>query len=171
MELSATDRLLLAQAADGLPLVPSPYAALGRAAGVSEGETIARLAALKAAGAIKRLGLIVRHHELGYRANAMVAWDVPDAQVDAVGTRMASIPFITLCYRRRRAPPQWPYNLFAMIHGTDRAVVLGQIDQLNRELGLEPAPRAVLFSRSRFKQRGARYATKGAAWTRSTAAS
>lgn len=171
MELSAVDRLLLARAAAGLPLTPRPYAALAQALGVSEGDAIARLTVLKSAGAIRRLGLIVRHRELGYRANAMVAWDVPDAQVDAVGMRMATVPFVTLCYRRRRAPPRWPYNLYAMIHGTERAAVLGQIGRLNRELGLAAVPRAILFSHRRFKQCGARYAAKEGPWIISTAAS
>ncbi len=171
MELSATDRRLLAQAAAGLPLTPRPFAAIGRAAGLTESEAIARLCALQSAGAVKRLGLIVRHHELGYRANAMVAWDIPDQAVDSIGARMAAFAFVTLCYRRRRAPPQWPYNLFAMIHGTDRAVVSGQIQRLNRELALEGAPCAVLFSRRRFKQRGARYADPEVTWPSSTAAS
>jgi DNA-binding Lrp family transcriptional regulator len=171
MELSASDRRLLAKAAEGLPLVPRPFAALGRAAGLSETDALARLAALQSAGAVKRLGLIVRHRELGYRANAMVAWDIPDGDVDAVGARMSGFPFVTLCYRRRRAPPQWPYNLFAMIHGTERAAVLKQIGDLNRQLELEAKPQAVLFSRRRFKQRGARYSASEASWTSSTAAS
>lgn len=171
MELSVADRLLLVRAAEGLPLTPRPFAALGRAVGMSERDAITRLCALRSAGAIKRLGLIVRHRELGYRANAMVVWDIPDQAVDAIGARMAAFPFVTLCYRRRRAPPQWPYNLFAMIHGTERAAVNGHIQRLNRELVLEGAPHAVLFSRRRFKQRGARYADPEVTWTSSTAAS
>ncbi len=178
MELSALDRAVLARVAQGLALVGRPFAVLGRAAGTTESDAIRRLRHLKVNGAIKRMGLIVRHHELGYRANAMVAWDIDDVEVDTVGARMAALPFVTLCYRRRRAPPRWPYNLFAMIHGTDCAVVRAQIDRAITELGLRDQPHAVLFSRRRFKQRGARYdvataagATEDASWTRSIAAS
>ena len=87
----------------------------------------------------------------------MTVWDIPDAQVDAVGEKIAAYPFVTLCYQRPRRPPEWPYNLFCMIHGRDRDGVLAQVGTLNRELGLDGRAQAVLFSRRRFKQRGARY--------------
>ena len=99
----------------------------------------------------------MRHHELGWRANAMTVWDVPDAQVAAAGGRLRELPFVTLCYRRPRRPPAWPYNLFCMIHGRDRARVLDQVEEATRIGGLDRLPRDVLFSVRRFKQRGARY--------------
>jgi DNA-binding Lrp family transcriptional regulator len=162
MALSDSDRQLLAAIEDGLPLVPRPYAAIGASIGRSEDAVIADLQRLIDAGVIARFGLIVRHHELGYRANAMVVWDVDDADVAAVGPRMAALPFVTLCYRRPRRPPDWPYNLYCMIHGRDRATVLAQVDDLAATVGLDDVPRQVLFSRRRFKQRGARYAAAGA---------
>jgi len=70
---------------------------------------------------------------------------------------MGRFEFVTLCYRRPRRLPDWPYNLFTMIHGRDRDEVLANIDRLVRECGLEDIPRDVLFSRRRFKQRGAIY--------------
>jgi DNA-binding Lrp family transcriptional regulator len=108
-------------------------------------------------GIIKRFGVIVRHHELGYTANAMVVWDIPDAVVDDAATRIIRLPFITLCYRRPRRPPSWPYNLFCMIHGKDRSTVLAQIEHLRSEASVADFAHAVLFSRKQFKQRGARY--------------
>lgn len=157
MELSELDRRLILAVQDGLPLVPQPYAAVAEAAGCSEDQALARLTAMMEAGVIKRLGLVVRHHELGYRANAMTVWDVPDAEVEEVGRRMAAFPCVTLCYRRPRRPPEWPYNLFAMVHGRDRHRVEAQVEAMARDLGLVGHRRAVLFSLRRFKQRGARY--------------
>ncbi|HET6470052.1 MAG TPA: hypothetical protein VFG43_16885 [Geminicoccaceae bacterium] len=163
MGLSAEDRRLLGAIQDGLPLVPRPFAAVGRTVGRSEGEVIERLHRLQGQGVIRRMGVIVRHHELGYRANAMVVWDVPDGRTAEVGRGLAALPFVTLCYRRPRRPPAWPYNLFCMIQGRDRASVEGLIERATRAAGLEAVPRAVLFSRRRFKQRGARYADPPAA--------
>ena len=74
------------------------------------------------------------------------------------GRRLAALSYVTLCYRRPRRPPVWPYNLFCMIHGRERGVVEGQIAQATRAAGLEGLRSTVLFSRRRFKQRGARYA-------------
>jgi DNA-binding Lrp family transcriptional regulator len=141
----------------GLPLVERPYAAIAQALGLDESAVIARLRELLEEGAIKRLGVVVRHRELGYRANAMVVWDLPDGEVDELGARIGTIPFVTLCYRRPRRLPEWPYNLFTMIHGRSREAVLGQVAELQRSLGRGPIPHAVLFSGQRFKQRGALY--------------
>lgn len=155
------DNRLLAEIADGLPLAPEPYAAIGARLGIGEGEVIARLKVLVARGVIRRFGAVVRHHELGFTANAMCVWDVPDADADAIGKAVATYPFVTLCYRRPRRLPAWPYNLFCMIHGRDRDAVREQIAILNRTTALGHYPHAVLFSRRRFKQQGARYAHAG----------
>jgi DNA-binding Lrp family transcriptional regulator len=155
MDMNDQNRRLLAAMQNGLPLTPRPYRDLGARLGMSEVEVLRRLSALLEAGVIKRLGLIVRHRELGYAANAMAVWDVPDEDADAVGRRIAGIDFVSLCYRRPRRMPDWPYNLFCMIHGRDRRVVLGQVEAVARLAGLTDRPSAVLFSRRRFKQRGA----------------
>jgi DNA-binding Lrp family transcriptional regulator len=155
--LDDRDRLLLAAIQPGLPLVPRPYARLAAGLGLDEAEVIDRLQRLKAAGVIRRLGVVVRHHELGYRANAMVVWDVPDAEVRALGRCLAGFDFITLCYQRPRRLPQWRYNLYCMIHGTSRVEVLAQLAWLVERCGLQALAHEVLFSRQRFKQCGAAY--------------
>jgi DNA-binding Lrp family transcriptional regulator len=141
----------------GLPLVARPYREIGARLGMSEQTVIERLRAMIDIGIIKRLGVVVRHHELGYRANAMVVWDIPDDRVDQTGRQLGDIDCVTLCYQRPRRLPDWPYNLFCMVHGQDREEVLGCIARLVEVLGLGDIRHAVLFSGRRFKQRGARY--------------
>ena len=157
MTLAAPDRALLAAVAEGLPLVSRPYAAIGARLGMSEWAVLDGLGRLAADGVISRFGIVVRHHELGWRANAMTVWDVPDDRVAAAGACLRELPFVTLCYRRPRHRPGWPYNLFCMIHGRDREKVLAQVETATCEAGLEGLARDVLFSLRRFKQRGARY--------------
>ena len=156
--LDALDQRLIRAVQQGLPLVARPYAEIGARIGLSETQVMARLQRLLAEGAIKRMGVVVRHRELGYRANAMVVWDVPDGRVNELGHCLAQFDFVTLCYQRPRRLPDWPYNLFCMIHGRDRPSVLGRVDELVQRCGLGDIPKAVLFSRRRFKQRGAWYA-------------
>lgn len=163
MELSPADRVLLAALEEGLPLVPRPFAVLGERLGLGEEEVLARLAALRAAGVINRAGLIVRHRELGFRANAMVVLDVPDDALEAAGTRLAREPSVSLCYARPRRPPLWPYNLFCMVHGRERRETLREIHAILMRAGLEAVPRGVLFSKRRFVQRAARYGPLDAA--------
>ncbi len=148
---------VIAALQEGLPLEARPYAALGQPIGLSEGEVIDALGSLIDRGVIRRFGVIVRHRALGIRANGMVVWDIPDDQVVAAGRRLAELPYVTLCYRRPRRLPDWPYNLFCMIHGSDRATVLDQVTEAAEACGLSDVPRDILFSRRCFKQRGARY--------------
>jgi len=151
------DRRIIAAIQGGLPITERPYAVVASALDLDEATVIARIAGMTERGIIKRFGIVLRHHELGYRANAMVVWDVPDADAGALASRMCRCSFVTLCYRRPRRPPHWQYNLYCMIHGRDRAAVLAQIDSMIVECGLVRYPYTVLFSRRRFKQCGARY--------------
>jgi DNA-binding Lrp family transcriptional regulator len=150
------DRALLAALEDGLPLVARPYRAIGEALGLSEADVIARLRRLSDGGVLSRFGVVVRHRALGYTANAMVVWDIPDHRVDHAGHALARYPFVTLCYRRPRREG-WPYNLFCMIHGRAEEIVLLQVAELRAALRPDVRGHAVLFSTRAFKQHGARY--------------
>lgn len=152
--LSAAEADLMAALEDGLALVAQPYAELARRAGLDEATALGFLREWQAEGLIKRFGIVVRHHELGYRANAMVVFDLPDVEVAAAGARLAAEPTVTLCYQRERNLPHWPYNLYCMVHGRSREDVAPIVERLTALAGREPA---VLFSVRRFKQCGARY--------------
>jgi DNA-binding Lrp family transcriptional regulator len=156
------ERRLIAAIQSGLPLVERPFAVAGAQAGMSEAEALAALQNLLDCGVIKRMGVVVRHHELGYRANAMVVWDIPDEEVSSVGACLGSIEYVTLCYRRPRRLPGWRYNLFCMIHGHDRVEVLARVEEMRENCGLRDVASEVLFSTRRFKQCGARYARAAA---------
>ena len=161
--LDATEQRLLGVLQHGLELVPRPFARLGAQAGMGENETLATLKRWRSEGLVKRFGIVVRHHELGYTANAMVVWDVPYAEVERIGGRLAAEPEVTLCYQRRRHRPEWPYNLFCMIHGRERVGVERAVAELRQRFRLDAYPHAILFSRRRFKQRGAHYVAQAAA--------
>ncbi|MCF7980790.1 MAG: AsnC family protein [Pseudomonadales bacterium] len=140
---------------EGLPLVEKPYQEIARQLAVSEQVVIEKIAELKRQGLIKRFGMVLRHHELGYAANCMVVWDIPDDRVDQVAERLANSACVTLCYQRPRRD-KWSYNLFCMIHGKERAQVERQLQEMIEAHQLD-YPHQLLFSSRRFKQRGARY--------------
>jgi siroheme decarboxylase len=149
-------RPLAARLEDGLALVERPFATIGAPLGLDEAEVIAALRGWCEAGTLRRLGLVLRHHEFGIAANAMTVFDVPEADADAIGIRLAAQPGVTLCYRRASAPG-WPYNVYCMVHGREREAVQRLIDDATVAAGLADRPRQVLFSTRRFKQTGARY--------------
>lgn len=152
--LSEQERKLAAAIAGGLPLVEKPYEAVARALGLAEAEVLALLSKMLAEGRIRRIGAVIRHRRLGYEANAMAVWDVPDDQAAGIGRALASEPAVTLCYRRARALPHWRYNLYCMVHGKERGEVLQRLARLD---AVAPFPGAVLFSTRCFSQRAAQY--------------
>ena len=156
-QADALDLRLLAAIQNGLPITPHPYADIAARIDITEQAVLERLALLQHAGIIKRFGIVVRHHELGIAANAMVVWDVSDEQVDRLGACLANFEFVSLCYRRPRRLPQWRYNLYCMIHGKSRDEVLAHLTHMIQSCGLQALPHEVLFSKRRFKQRGAAY--------------
>jgi len=151
--LNALERRLAARVAAGLPLETRPFAAFG----MPEEELIGTLGRWLACGVVRRIGAVVRHRRLGYEANAMVVWDVPDDEASDAGRHLAADSAVTLCYRRARVLPEWPYNLYCMVHGRERSAVTQTIERLCTQHGMGKVPRAVLFSTRCFSQRVARY--------------
>lgn len=154
------DRRLVLATQGGLPLVPRPYAALAAQLGCSEAEVCERLGAMLARGVIRRIGAVPNHYAIGYTANGMSVWDIDDACVDAVGELVGALDFVTHCYRRPRRLPDWPYNLFAMVHAGSREAALGCVADIAAlvEYRFPAALRAqdVLFSTAILKKTGLR---------------
>ena len=157
---SPFENALIEIISEGLPLVAQPYAAIAAQLGCSEAMVIDGIERIMARGDIKRFGVVVRHRKLGYRANGMVVWDIPDARVAEVGHCIGQYSFVTLCYQRPRRLPDWRYNLFSMIHGQDRDAVIEQVEFIVEQCGLHDIEHEILFSQRCFKQRGASYTHK-----------
>jgi DNA-binding Lrp family transcriptional regulator len=151
------EKSLIEAIGHGLPLVSRPYEAIAKQIGSSESAVIEGIQRIVQRGDIKRFGIVVRHRELGYRANGMVVWDIPDEHIEEIGHCIGKYEFVTLCYQRPRCLPDWSYNLFSMIHGRDRGDVRGQVALIVEQCGLQKIPHEILFSGKCFKQRGAKY--------------
>ena len=150
------DRRLVAATQGGLPLVPRPYDALAEMLGTSADAVRERLAQGLEQGLVRRIGAVPNHYRLGYRANGMTVWDVDDELVDALGERIGALAFVSHCYRRPRHVPDWPYNLFAMLHGRSRAEVECQRDAVRAVLGAASRGDEVLYSTAILKKTGLR---------------
>ena len=153
-------RLIIATQA-GLPLVPRPYDLLAEQLGVSAEVVKARLAAMLESGLIRRIGAVPNHYAIGYTANGMSVWDVDDAHIEALGQAIGRLDFVTHCYERPRALPDWPYNLFAMVHAGDRPTVLARVGEIATLLGPACRGHDVLFSTEILKKTGLRIGNDG----------
>ena len=156
MMLTDEERALILAIQDGLPIVPEPYRAVAEQIGTTEEHVLETLRALAARGVIKRLGAVPNHLALGFTANGMAVWDVPDDRVSEVGSRLGGMPEVSHCYRRPRRPPDWPYNLYAMVHGYTREEVMAAVERIAHELGIASLPHEVIFSTRPLKKQGTR---------------
>jgi DNA-binding Lrp family transcriptional regulator len=156
--IDAVDRRIVAATQAGLPLSPRPYRAVAESLGLSEREVMRRMARMLADGVIRRIGAVPNHYALGYGANGMSVWDVPDRAVGEIGRRVGALPFVTHCYRRPRHPPEWPYNLFAMVHGKSRDEVAAKVAEIAALLGADAHRHDVLYSTRILKKTGLRLA-------------
>ena len=152
----AVDRRIVIATQEGLPLAQRPYHEVARQVGVPEEEVMVRIGRMLAAGAIRRIGVVPNHYALGYRFNGMSVWDVPDELADALGVRIGVVPFVSHCYLRVRHPPEWPYNLFAMVHGRSRADVEAKVRELALLVGDADRGHDVLYSTRILKKTGLR---------------
>jgi len=111
------DRQLVRVCQEDLPLVPAPFAAWADALGITQEDLLGELGRLRQEGRLRRVAAVLRHRQAGFAANAMGVWVVPPDQVDKAGSIMAGFAAVSHCYERPAYPPEWPYNLFTMVHG------------------------------------------------------
>lgn len=157
-QMDAADRALIKATQAGLPLVARPYDALAAQLGTNGADVQTRLRRLLDAGVIRRIGAVPNHYAIGYTANGMSVWDVDDMRIDALGAAVGGLDFVTHCYRRPRRLPEWPYNLFAMVHGHDRDEVAAKVAQIAALLGDACRAHDVLYSSRILKKTGLRLA-------------
>ena len=156
--LDAIDRRIVVETQAGLPLVPRPYQEIAARIGIPETEVMARLRRLQESGALRRIGAVPNHYRLGYRANGMSVWDLPDNEIGRLGPKVGALDYVSHAYHRPRHPPLWPYNLFAMVHGRTREEVEDKVAQIAALLGDACRGHAVLYSTRILKKTGLRLA-------------
>ena len=156
--MDALDRAIIFATQEGLPLVPQPYQAVAEQVGITPNEVMERLRAMLGSGVIRRIGAVPNHYALGYKANGMTVWDVADECIDELGERIGQLDFVSHCYQRPRHLPDWTYNLFAMVHGHDRAETEQKAQQIAELLGDACLSHEILYSTRILKKTGLRIA-------------
>ncbi|MBK9784507.1 MAG: AsnC family transcriptional regulator [Betaproteobacteria bacterium] len=150
------DRALIVATQGGLPLVARPYHTIGEQIGIAGEEVMRRMQALLNGGIIRRIGAVPNHYAIGWTANGMTVWDVADDKVDELGPLVGALPFVTHSYRRPRALPAWPYNLFAMVHGSSREECSAKALEIRALLGDACRANDILYSTRILKKTGLR---------------
>ena len=154
--IDEVDRAIIAATQDGLPLVPQPFHEVARRVGLQAPEVMERMRRMQVEGIIRRIGAVPNHYRLGYEANGMSVWDVTDDRIAEAGRRVGELAFVSHCYHRPRCPPDWPYNLFAMVHGRSRDEVADKVARIAELLGSDQRGYEILYSTRLLKKTGLR---------------
>ncbi len=150
------DRSIIVATQDGLPLSPRPYHTVAGELGMQPAEVMRRMRRMLDAGIIRRIAVVPNHYALGYTANGMSVWNVPDEHVAELGLKVGALDFVSHCYHRPRHLPDWPFNLFAMVHARDRSQIDRMVRLIAELLGEYDHGHDVLFSTRILKKTGLR---------------
>ncbi len=152
--LTDLEKKIIALLQTDIPVVKRPFLAMAETIGISEEKFLKVLNDLNDQGMIRRFGATIKHQKSGYKANAMVAWKVPEERVERVGNIMATFSEITHCYRRNPAPG-WEYNLYTMVHAADEDGCHAIVEKISRDV--EETNYTLLFSRQELKKTSMKY--------------
>lgn len=149
-----TDKKIIRLMAGDFPLVEEPYKKLAVQVGLTEEELLTRIQNMVATKKIRKMGAVLRHGRVGFAANALCVWQVPKEAVERVALNMSQHPAVSHCYERIAAP-DWPYNLYTMIHAHSRAECEAVAEQLGKDNALTVGQ--MLYSRREWKKVGLNY--------------
>ena len=156
LETQELDRRIILATQAGLPIDPRPYERVAEQVGADAEQVKARMKLMLDEGRIRRIGVVANHYRLGYTANGMSVWNIDDEIAEAAGEQVGALDMVSHCYLRPRALPEWPYNLFAMVHGHSREEVIDKVEQIAQLLGDRVRERDILFSTRILKKTGLR---------------
>jgi DNA-binding Lrp family transcriptional regulator len=145
---------IIASIQGDIPMTERPYLEIAENLGISEDLLLKSLKKLCDKGVIRRFGATLRHQQSGYEANAMVAWQVDENDIDTVGKKVASFRAVSHCYRRNPRD-DWPYNLYTMIHAKDEASCLKIARNISEKTSIDNY--TLLFSREELKKTSMEY--------------
>ena len=157
---SELERRLVVLTQKGLPLVKQPYLELATQLGVDEQQVIDLFKNMLRTGKVRRIAAVPNHYKLGYIANGMTVWNVPDEKINSLGKQVGELEFVSHCYQRPRHGAAWPYNLFAMVHAKSRDEAKHKVEKISQLLGKDNLGSDVLFSTRILKKQGLRLINK-----------
>lgn len=135
--MDETDFKLLAVMQNGILLTVEPFKEIALAIGITQQEVMTRLKRLKQEGVIRRFGASIRPNTLGFTANALVAWKIPQNRVQEVGTYLSRLPEISHCYERKSVAGKWEYNLYTVIHARESENIERLVTQISTETEID----------------------------------
>lgn len=118
-----------------LPITGRPFLPAAEALNITEEELLNIAKDFQDKGIMRRFAAVLRHRKAGFTANAMGVWQAPEDKIDELGQQMASFKAVSHCYQRP-SYPNWPYNLFTMVHAKTLEEAQEILKTMSEETGL-----------------------------------
>jgi len=148
------DKEFIRQLQKDMEIVDRPFPQAAESLGITEEQVFEKLHHYEDIGVMRRYAAILRHREAGFTANGMIVWKVPEQRIAEVGNKLGAFPQVSHCYERP-VYPDWPYNVFSMIHckSFDEA---GEVaGQIQKQIDVDEYK--ILFSAKEFKKTRVEY--------------
>lgn len=152
--LDELDKRIISIMQDEFPLVPKPYLEIANKLGIREEELLERLKKYTQSGKIRKMGAVLKHREVGYAANALCAWIIPEDRIEEIGKIFSKFSAVTHCYARVTRP-DWPYNFYTMLHANTREQCNSIAEELAQQAGV--GEYVMLFSTKEWKKNSMKY--------------
>jgi DNA-binding Lrp family transcriptional regulator len=152
--LSESDYPVIAKLQNDLPVISRPYKLFATELGIKEHELIEKTNLYLENAIIKRYCASIHHVNAGIKSNAMIVWSVDPVKIDITGRKVAELDFVSHCYERPVCP-DWPYNLYTMVHSENEVSLMANIYKIEQITGA--SKKEILYSLKEFKKDRARY--------------
>ena len=134
----------------GLAIESRPFLTLAQELGTTEDELLEIVRSLIADGVIRRYGAILRHDQVGYSSNVLVAWKIPEERINEFKAVIHDLTEVSHGYERMSCP-EWTYNVYTMIHGHSRDECLSVVGRISSAIKIKEY--TLLFTKREFKKR------------------
>lgn len=133
--ITEQEKNLIRLVQETLPLVPDLFGDIAARTGYTKSECMATLSRWLENGTLRRIGIILRHHETGIRGNGMAVWQVDPTEADRFGEALSALPDVTHCYLRN-IPEPLKGNLYAMLYARTPEALIPRFEEITTSLGL-----------------------------------
>jgi len=148
------DKEFIRELQKDMEIVDSPFQKAAKSLGMTEDQIFEKLHHYEEIGVMRRYAAILRHREAGFTANGMIVWKVPKGRISEVGDKLGAFPQVSHCYERP-VYPDWPYNVFSMIHCKSFEEAGKVAEQIQKQINVDEYK--ILFSAREFKKTRVEY--------------
>ena len=148
------DKEFIRQLQKDIEIVDRPFLKAAQNLGIKEEDIFKKLHTYEKIGVMRRFAAILRHREAGFTANGMIVWKVPEERIKDVGEKLGAFPQVSHCYERP-VYPDWPYNVFSMIHCKSFDEAGEMAKDIQRQIDVQEYK--ILFSSREFKKTRVEY--------------